>query len=473
MKAGPAHAGWLAALALLVAPGCPGRESNLGRESSPDREPPNVLLVVVDSLRADRLGCYGHDGALSPAIDALAERSVLFESAYSAAPWTMPSVATMLTGLYPSRHGVTELFRLLADEIDTLPEIAGARGYATGAVISHLLIGTHFQFDQGFEAFSQEEALGHFHFSTPGVTDRARALMEELAAGPEPFFLLVHYFDPHFQYLEHPGRDYPSKAASKLTARDPFNQLQRRIDELEEPDLAFLNELYDEEIRLTDEGIGRLLEAVRELGLEERTVVVLTADHGEEFMSHGGLGHGHTLYEELVEVPLLMSGPGMTAGIRVGRPVSLVSLTPTLLELMGIEHSRAPFQAASFAGLLRGDGAPDEPVFAEVDFVDMEGEGRRDAHKRTIIEERYKLIRDERTGRVELYDLTEDPDETGDLSERQPDRVARMLAALDRHFASLDEALAPVLEREPTMDELLELEKLGYVDLGNDEDPDD
>ena len=152
---------------------------------------PNVLLVVVDSLRADRLGCYGNSRATSPAIDSLARDAIRFEHAYATAPWTMPSVASILTGLYPSEHGVQHGFRKLALSHLTLPERLKARGYRTAAVVSHQLVGERFQFDQGFDAFSSDHARNHQYISTQGVTDQAIAQLEGLSTTSprEPFLL--------------------------------------------------------------------------------------------------------------------------------------------------------------------------------------------------------------------------------------------------------------------------------------------
>jgi arylsulfatase A-like enzyme len=446
------------ALAMLTA-GCPGRTPS-GDGS------PNVLLIVVDTLRADHVGCYGYERDTTPAVDALAAEGVRFERAYSTAPWTIPSVGSMLSGLWPSQHAATSFDRQLPDAVPTLAEMLSARGYDTAAVISHSAIDSRHNFQQGFEVFLESEAQGHDHLSTEGVTRQAIEQLERLERGREPFLLFVHYFDPHYNYKRH--RDYPFAAGSagRLDGDEPMRELLRLAPEMTLEEAGFLADLYDEEVRFTDSGIGRLLDRLRELGLADETLVVFTADHGEEFLDHGTLGHTSGLYEELVRVPLIIrdpvreSGPGV-----VSNPVSLVSLTPTILDLIGVDPGPLSLSGPSLASLLAGsDAGPGPSVFTEVDFVPVrEGRSVGTVHKRAVITDRFKLIRDETVGTLEFYDLLLDPREAQPLASPESPEQERLVDELERLIAlSRSEAIDPQ-SRLVDPAEVERLKSLGYV----------
>ena len=247
-------------------------------------QPPNVLFIVVDTLRWDHLGCYGYERNTSPSIDTLASESVRFERAYSAAPWTKPSVASMITGLYPSTHGAAQLKSILPASIDTLAELLSREGFQTAGVVSHLLVSALLGFGQGFDSYLESESRGHDHVSTNGVTNQAIERLEKMAVDGRPFLLFVHYFDPHYNYLRHPEYGFAAEAGGRLTGTENINQLRRMLDSLTHEEIGFLLDLYDEEIRFTDAGIGRLLSRFRELGLYDDTLIILTSDHGEEFL---------------------------------------------------------------------------------------------------------------------------------------------------------------------------------------------
>lgn len=428
------------------------------RGSAPER-PRNVLWIVVDSLRADHLGAYGYERGVSPSIDRLAQEGTLYERAIAPAPWTLPSVASMLTGLPPRQHGVSQLGRALHDGLPSLPAILRDRGFRTGAVVSHRLIGRRFGFDRGFEVFDEKEARGHRHVSTPGVTQRAQRLLRELAAGDAPFFLFLHYFDPHYQFRGHDAYALEPRSAPGLTGDESIRTLRDRLDELSDEDVAFLVARYDEEIRATDAGIGQVLATLDDVGLAEDTLVVFTADHGEEFLDRDWLGHTRTLYDELVRVPLVLRGPGFPAGTRIAAPVSGVAVAATVLDALGVGDSglagAAPLPRS--AAEARGGW-----VFSEVDYVDRE-RGLKGSHKKAVVGPRYKLIRDDVTGTVELYDVARDPGEQHDLAARRPGLVRSMSGALEAHIAASPPAPRPA-DRALGERELRELEALGYVE---------
>lgn len=431
---------------------------------------PNVVWVVVDSLRADHLGCYGYERDTSPAIDAFADTGVLFQRAFATASWTMPSVASMFSGLHPTSHGVTGSAKKLPQELDTLTEILKAHGYRTAAVVSHYLVGSRYDFTQGFDVFHEEDAGDHRTVSTAGVTEKSLRLLEELRDASDPFFLWLHYFDPHYDYVDHDEYDWAPPTAGKLKGRMPIWKLRRMMDTLTEEEIQLIEARYDEEIRFTDRGIGEVLRAIEELGLEDDTIVFFMADHGEEFLGHGWLGHTRSLYQEVVRVPLIVRVPGTVGPRRDQVPVSLLGLTPTVLELLGIDLPKG-LQGESFAARLTGEGTDeDELVYVEVDFEDHQTKGaHKTAHKKAVIGPRYKLIRDDVSGGIELYDLREDPNETKNLAQGLPGIATEMSAQLETHMARIRGEARTAEDIVLTPEEIERMQQLGYMGTDGEE----
>lgn len=433
-----------------------------------DSTPRNVLLIVVDTLRWDRVGAYGHDRNTSPVMDALATEGVRFERAYASAPWTMPSVASLITGLYPTGHGVMTAMTGMSGKVLTLAEILRDRGFRTGGVVSNHLIRSRpgRGFAQGYDTYRGSEAQGHDHVSTPGVTNQAIEMLRDFARTDAPFLLFVHYFDPHFNYRRHPEVDFAPARVGRLDGRRDIHQLRSLLKELSEAEIAFLLDLYDEEIFFTDAGIGRLIEVLREVGAYDSTVIVVTSDHGEEFRDHGWLGHTRTLYQELVRVPLIISAPGYRGEPRVvPELVSLVSITPTLLDLLGIDREGFRFHESSLEGRMRGE-VGDAPAFVltEVGFLPPGmPRGVKRAFKKAIVGKRYTLIRDEETRKIELYDLEADPGETNDLSTARPALRDQLLRELEARLGRARQGAIPPDLRHLSEEEIESLRALGYV----------
>lgn len=424
----------------------------------------NVVLIVVDTLRRDHLGVYGHERNTSPAIDALANEGVRFDRAYATAGWTSPSVASMLTGLYPSGHGVTRPSTALADGIPTLAEALRDRGFATAGIVSNHILGKRWGFARGFDSFDERNVKLHKGVSTPGVTATAIATLERLSREERPFFLFVHYFDPHYNYERHDEFDFAPTRAGRLRGGEDIRVLRDLSGGATAEEVAFLRDLYDGEIRFTDAGIGRLLAALRARGLYDDTLIVLAADHGEEFLERGWLGHTRTLYDELIRVPLVLRLPRAPARTVIQEPVSLTSLPPTIMELLGFEIPKS-FPYASLVGQL--SAAPldlaSQRVLAEVDFVPASRlYVAKTARQQSLVGPRFKLIRNLLAGTVELYDVLRDPDERRDVSESEPARVREMTRELDALLLEIASHDFRGREVELTDDEIEELQALGY-----------
>jgi arylsulfatase A-like enzyme len=384
----------------------------------------NVLLIVIDTLRADHLGAYGYARPSSPHIDAFARQAALFEHGYSHAPWTMPSVASMFTSLEPKDHGISDWQQPLDLHLLTLAEQLQAHGYRTEGYVSHGVLARLYQFDQGFDVYDSSVVDGRLPrdiTTAREVTDLAvRALERPL---PQPFFLWVHYFDPHDAYLNH--------------AEHPFG-------------LAAIDR-YDSEIAYTDVQVGRLLGALERAGRRDDTVVALLSDHGEGFGAHRHLFHTVTLFDELLHIPYVLRVPGVPAQ-RVSELVRAIDLAPTLLSLLGQpippQFRGSPIALDARGRFVVGAGRP------------LVAETRRFADLRALRLGRYKLILDRAQGRRRLFDVEADPTEQRNLAKQRPDVAERLQALLEAHYAqgtreAPRRTLPPDLERD--------LKSLGYV----------
>jgi arylsulfatase A-like enzyme len=302
---------------------------------------PDLVLVIVDTLRADRLGTYGADRPTSPQIDAMAAEGLVFERAYAQSGWTLPSVTSLLTGQFFHEHRVgRDLARpnvvgCLSRQATTLPELLAAQGYATGAVINNTFLAPEFGLRQGFVHYDYEGASNASHRS---ALTSVNAGLDWLSAQTAPAFLLLHVMEPHLDYRPDPavrGRFAPIDAVpSELDLADPavFTRLQNGANLPSPAGQAYVKALYDEEVATVDLAIGRLREGLAARG--RPTVVALTADHGEEHWDHAGFEHGHALWSELTRVPLILQGPGIEKG-RSATVVEHVDLFATLLGLGG------------------------------------------------------------------------------------------------------------------------------------------
>jgi arylsulfatase A-like enzyme len=416
----------------------------VARAAAPTEPRPNVLLIVVDTLRADHLGAYGYARPTSPNLDRFADTAVRYERAWSQAPWTTPSVAALLTSRQPLSFGITDVDSTLPEGATLLSERLAAAGYRTGAVVSHRFVSRRWGFAQGFESFDDTNARDHDAITSPQITAQALRFLDEHR--DERFFLWLHYFDPHFAYREHADFAFDRAGAydGPVQPGVRFGDLLRRQATLGPADARELERLYDSEIAFTDEHIGRVLAHLAETGLDANTLVVFTADHGEEFLEHGRLGHTKTLYDEVLRVPLLVRTPGVAPGV-VDAPVALVDVAPTILDALGLP----PDAEAAGRVLPR----PSERVDPE--RVVLASSERRQ-RKITAVSEGFKLIR---TGeQVEYYDLTRDPGERSPLADRDVGPFAR----LDAATRELAVANTPGAAVELSEDERERLRLLGY-----------
>jgi len=450
--------GILVVLCLGAAVSCGG-----GQRGGAPPERPNVVLIVVDTLRADHLSSFGYSRPTTPNLDRLAAESVVFRNAQSAAPWTTPSVGALFTSQYPSALGIGSQPGPIGERFPTLAELLKADGYNTQGIISVSMLTSKLGFGRGFDGYDESACAERSESSSPQVTDAAIRFLRE--RGDEPFFLFVHYFDPHYNYLLHPEHDFFPDYQGRLESGTPIQLIWRDRLAFDAADLDYLRALYDSEIRFTDDHVGRLLDELDELGLLDRSLVVFTADHGEEFMERGWIGHTRSLHRELLHVPLMFRLPGGAAGT-VEEPVGLVDVLPTVLDRLGLPIPEG--LEGTVLPLAEPFRVQPRAIFAETSNPQIHQPGRvRPIDLKSMVYGRTKLIYDGVSRSAELYDLAEDPAESTDLAASQQDRAARLLGVLESWVAQArlkrEGQSTESIEELLTDEQLEELRSLGYI----------
>jgi arylsulfatase A-like enzyme len=460
------------------------------RAKPPRSGPPNLIFITVDTLRADHLGSYGYRLDTSPNLDRLAAEGVRFADATVQWPKTWPQMASMLTSMYPSSTGVRLYPRVrLPSNLDTLAEVLKGAGYRTAAVVANANVGKKFAFDQGFDVFVESWArefkrqTGKDEFQNrPGlvkkytngaiVTDQATELIDGDLASHQPFFLWLHYIDPHGPYTpppeyrdlfraDHPKNEVPLEAI-------PGYQIQRDEQGKAISDIGFYKSQYDASIRYFDDQLQRLLDDLDERGLRDDTMIVLTADHGESLDEDRYLlEHGAAPYQPTASVPLLMVLKGKIPAAKVVEsPVGLIDVVPTLLDVLGVEAPRG-FHGKSLRAALDSSQAPAS------EYVFMES-GSGEPTQLSVRHGKWKLARlrapkDRKTfGRaeLELYDLESDPDEERNLIDQQREVAKQLKRELRRWVHTTPryrrEERVEMEQLDPQTKDMLR--GLGYVD---------
>ena len=389
---------------------CSGADAPLPQVAAASQAPaarkPNgtsVVLITIDTLRADHLGAYGYGRPTSPKLDAFAKTGVVFERAYAAANHTPRAIPALLAGLYPSRIAWKKLtnYPPLADETRTLAHDLKAAGYQTAGVFPHWYFHKRRNLHRDFDVWDLGAAPAEDDGSAitaPAVTKRALAQLRALSKGPSPFFLWVHYYDPHYPYVEHAEKP---RFGGKMMDR------------------------YDGEIRFVDGHVGELLRELENSGVAAHTAVVVTSDHGEAFGEHKQHWHGHALYDEQVRVPLIVRAPQLAAG-RVKTPVSTVDVLPTVLDALGLP-GRAELSGRSLVGVARGESVAPRPV-----FVELLAYPNFPKTMRAVVLGDWKLIHDVSENRYELFDLAADPLEQRELSATRPAEFERLRSLIGK-----------------------------------------
>lgn len=404
---------------------------------------PNILFITIDTLRPDHLGCYGYESIKTPIIDNLAQNGVLFTDTYSSAPLTLPSHVTIMTGQYPIQHGVrTNGTFILPDAADTISEILHGRGYATGAIVASAVLASHCGLRQGFDTYDDhidkpEEGKSLESGKSFRKGDLITALAEKWLQKnhKKPFFLWVHYFDPHAPY------DPPA----------PFNS-------------QYQDRPYDGEIAYTDQCLGHLLEEMRKLQLRENTLIILVGDHGEGLWEHNEQAHGLFIYDTTLKVPFIMQYPKhLPEGKKFNFLVGTVDIMPTILELLGIETKNFNLPGQSLIPILTGPDKSARPtlycesLYPQLNFNWSPLEG-------IITSEGWKYIH---APKPELYHLKNDLKEETNLYTKNPAKANSLhqeLLSLKKDLSSSTKGLPEGAKQITLSNEIKEkLKSLGYI----------
>jgi arylsulfatase A-like enzyme len=472
---------------------------------------PNVLLVVLDTLRPDHLGLHGYDRPTSPNLDAFAEECIVFDAAQSAAPWTAPALISLMTSLYPDTHAVTDFPDpgRLSDSATTLAEILSTEGYTTAAFTEGAYAAGVFGLDKGFDLFPPQLESDTYSRIAPNI-DR---FLGWLGAHDQtqPFFALFHTYEPHFPYhappefvqLMKPGYDGVAEHARRdeiVTRwnRDKYldredilfvyhhnfhcsDDLRKTVDDVpgmfslalqygvdtrgdQGPTLQKVaTDYYDAEIRYADDQMQRVWSSLDELGLADNTIVIIVSDHGEAMGEHDLMaGHGKNLHDELLRVVLMMRVPGRGfTPRRVPDIVRSVDVMPTVLELTGTSLEGVKFQGESLVPLLEGRTSE------RIAYSHAASTNKREKASHTLRTDRWRLLNRSGWDSPQLFDMEADPGATVDVSSEHPDVVRRLGALLEQQMAQ-DRLLGDLFKDNTrdtplTEEQLEELRALGYV----------
>lgn len=420
-----------------------------------------IVLISIDTLRADHLGTYGHARNTSPNIDALASQGVVFEDVSTTAPWTLPAHSSMLTGFYPEQTRVRTRNQMLRGNVPTVAEALLSAGYRTAGIGNVSWLHSKFGLNRGFENWeflaADESAKG----AADLITDFGMEFLTENAG--ERSFLFLHYFDVHSPFLSQPEFErafLPSdfRKSSRVTgATFQLGLAGQGEIVLSEQEREDMEKLYDAGILQLDSSLARLFRFIDERFGFDDTLVVVTSDHGDAFFEHGKFSHGQNQYQEVLHVPLILRGGPVPDGVRVDEPASIVDIVPTILSAAGVAPKK-PVAGVDLASYWQaGMRVPDERVLysqsapaSDKDLIRMARRGH------------LKLITNLESGRRELYDLAVDPTEQKDLSEVRPELADELSGLMDEFFVNRRKPQPSTLEIDPAMAE--RLRRLGYME---------
>ena len=410
----------------------------------------NLVFVSFDALQAAHVSCLGYQRKVTPTIDSIAARGFSFRNAASVSSWTVPSSMTWFTGVYPSEHRMVNKYAIynppetkiadlrdLSPDLVTLADLLKQKGYATGGFTGNAGVSGGFGYEQGFDTYYYVKGkFGRMDESIP------RALEWLKTNKDRKFFLFLHGYDVHGQSTPPGGydyrfvdEDYDQRYRGAELEQELLREegLQKGALTMREEDVRFWRAIYDEKIQRTDAKFKRFLDDFARLGLMDKTIFVLTSDHGTEFFEHRRIDHGFSLYQELVHVPLIIQLPGRKKGVTIDDRVSSIDLMPTMLDLLGIDLSdraRRQLRGQSLVPAMQGS-AVKRDVFSETNY-------REYTYKRSITaSDGWKLIFTLEQPARELYNLKDDPSETKDLSEANSNKADELERRLFEHFKSI------------------------------------
>lgn len=421
---------------------------------------PSIVLVVADTLRADHLSVYGHERPTSPELEAWSSRATVFESAHASSPWTLPSMASLLTGELPSRHLAgavvsidgTDEYLGLSPTTPTLAQDLRAEGYATAAFVTNPYLRPAFGLHRGFDHYDHAPAENASIRRASEVVDLA---LDWLGKQEGPAFALVHLFDPHMDYDPAPGdRGRFREDEASITG---VHELREGAADVEPAERERIAAAYDEELLAVDRAVGRLLGELASRGFLDHDAILFTADHGEELFDRGGFEHGHSMHREVLGVPLLVWGRDVVPG-RVEGAVSIADVAPTIRDWVGLDERGF---GTTFLPAVRGEELAPRDVVAEMNLY-----GRQ---QKALVRDGHKIVCDPSGTYGRLFDLDEDPWERTDVSGPRRERfhdLAHALVEIVRAESRERESVSNVRIDLSTVEEL---RSLGYLDSLDDE----
>ena len=452
---------WAGLLLSLPLVGCGNRSFDASKR-------PDIVLITLDTVRADHLELYGYPRATAPNLARLGASGIVFERAVAQAPWTLPSMASIHTGVAPSEHGAVDNASPIDAALPTLAEVLKTSGYRTQAVVSHVFVGSQFGFGRGFDSIDESHIPGHDGSSSRVLTQTALALFGQPSDAPS--FLWVHYFDPHYSYLRHAEFDFATGRSGRFGDAIHFASPEgTELLDLSPIERQYMSDVYDEELAHTDHWLGSLIEGVLAADRNRAAVFIVTADHGEAFLERGRLAHGKDVYDELIHVPLVIGGDleDSMRELRIGQPVETASIAATVLGLARVEQHSVP-GTDLISATLSHELPPH--VFSEGTYA-----RGSDGRKLAIVHGSWKLIHHLDDDRYELYDRAHDPGELKNLFDDPASAKIKdmLIDASAQRSAALRALTAREIKAALSRAEREKLRALGYLEdlkeLKNDE----
>ncbi len=438
--------------------------------NSPTDKNFNIVLITIDALRADHLSCYGYERKTSPNIDKIAETGIIFKNAIAPSSWTAPSMVSLITSTYPTNHGVIHgmgyrknktihMQEVFSDKLVTLAEILKAHGYNTFGVASNIHLSEKFGFERGFDYFQCLPFL-----DAPPVNETISSWEDEIR-NSDKFFVWLHYIDPHLPYLARTPwiENYTSKSiVEELSVPETwwsFNLPSATTHNYDTKALSTRISLYDSEINYVDSFIGKL---IHKFELDKNTLIIITSDHGEEFLEHGQLCHGNNLYQETIHIPLIVKLPYSSKKEIIHKQVNLVDIMPTILDILNIDY---PEQILG-QSLLKREGLLSwlKELFKEKDVTDYNfAELDTKSTLKTIMTAQWKYIYDYKEKTELLYNITSDRFELNNLAEKEINQKNQLKKRLFEWISNAKKYPAQQQQSNLSEEEKEKLKSLGYT----------
>lgn len=425
----------------------------LAAEGTQDKQ--NVIWILVDTLRADHLGCYGYHRNTTPNIDEFAKDSIVFKNAFSTSPWTTASIGSMLTSQYPTSLGITSEPVVLNDKFVTLAELFKAKDYMTIGIVSCTYASSMVGFDQGFDGYDETEAIDREYISSPGVTRKTISFLEQHK--DDKFFLFVHYFDPHMEYFVHPKYNYYPEYKGPVKSGLLVARFMQMAPDMTADDIKFVVAAYDSEISFTDEHIGKVFTKLKELGLYDDALIIFTSDHGEELLEREDKGWNHErLYNTVIHIPFIIKLPGNSRKETIGEHVSMVNLMPTIAHLANLNIPNDYLYEGKVIDIDNKEIWKNEEIFSETKrFNDLQ----------SIIKNGKKFIKDFKAKKSVMFDIIEDFAEKIDISQEYKTLSIELNSLLARWDAYIKMRKKEVKAEKPNFskEQIDNLRSLGYI----------